>query len=62
MRQSTGSLRWRPKNWMLYGTLSDEKPDGMQIAGVPARFMGIVKTNRSLSGGLLAAETASRAA
>src|SRR5688500_7751488 len=29
---------------MLYGRPSDEKPDGTQIAGTPARSMGIVNS------------------
>ena len=31
-------------NWMLYGRPSDEKPHGKQIAGTPARSIGIVNS------------------
>jgi hypothetical protein len=42
MRHSIDSLSRRPVNWMLYGRPSAEKPHGTQIAGTPARSMGIV--------------------
>jgi len=44
MRHSIESLSRRPLNWMLYGRPSAENPDGKQIAGTPARSMGIVNS------------------
>ena len=34
----------RPVNWMLYGRPSGENPQGRQIAGTPARSIGIVNS------------------
>ncbi len=47
---------------MLYGTPSAENPDGRQIAGVPAKFIGTVKRLGLLSGGSFAARLAVEAA
>jgi hypothetical protein len=44
MRQSMVSLSRLPVNWMLYGKPSAEKPHGTQIAGTPARSIGMVNS------------------
>src|SRR6185312_7142646 len=45
MRHNRGSLIRAPAIWILYGRPSDENPDGTQIDGVPARFIGDVNSS-----------------
>ena len=58
MRHSVGSLSRVPTNLRCTGRPSGENPDGRQIAGVPARFAGIVKRSVSFNGGSYAAARA----